>query len=83
MSSDVRIFDIVSTPPADRTLEQRLTLLEKDYERLREENYFLRMAVEGSMSLGRKIEKCYEEMDKLVTWHQKVLNQNSSHFIKK
>ena len=75
------LLDILAVPPAERTAEQRLTLLEHDFEELQRENHMLRVSLTGAMNLSRQIEKHYIEIDKMVSWHHKVINQNYSKFI--
>lgn len=69
-------LEIIAKPPQERTLEERLFLLEKENEELRQELYHLRVSLDGSMSLGRRIEKQYTELDRILSWVYKVINNN-------
>lgn len=69
-------LEIIAKPPQERTLEERLFLLEKENEELRQELYYLRVSLDGSMSLGRRIEEQYINADKILSWLYKVINQN-------
>lgn len=69
-------LEIIVKPPQERTLEERLILLEKENEELRNDLYLLRVSLEGSMYLGRRIEKQYTELDKILSWVYKVINNN-------
>ena len=70
------ILEIIAKPPQERTLEERLILLEKENEELRNDLYLLRVSLDGSMSLCRRIEKQYTELDKVLSWVYKVINNN-------
>lgn len=69
-------LEICMKPKEERTLEERLTLLEKENEELRNQIYHLRVSLDGSMSLGRRIEEQFVNNDKVVTWLHKIICQN-------
>lgn len=70
------VLEIIAKSPQERTLEERLILLEKENEELRNELYHLRVSLDGSMSLGRRIEEQFINVDKILSWVYKVINQN-------
>lgn len=73
---NVSLLAILDKPLCDRTLEERLILLEKRCDELENENHFLRVSLNGSMALSRSIEKTFAQQDERLSWCYRVLAQN-------
>lgn len=69
-------LEILAKSPQERTLEERLFLLEKENEELRNDLYYLRVSLDGSMALGRRIEEQHKCIDETLSWVYRVINHN-------